>query len=43
MLRCGEDNQDMHGGYAEESALSSNVNDTDEDEWKEFIVHDPVS
>ena len=30
MLRCGEENQHVHGGYAEETALSSNVNDTDE-------------
>ena len=29
MLRCGEDNQHMHGGYVEETALSFNVNDTD--------------
>ena len=32
ILRCGEDNQNVHAGYAEENALSSNVNDTDEDE-----------
>ena len=31
MLRCGEDNQHVHGGYAEETALSLNANDTDED------------
>ena len=34
MLRCGEENQHVHGGYAEETAPSSNVNDTDEDESK---------
>ena len=34
MLRCREDNQHVHGGYAEETAPSSNVNDTDEDESK---------
>ena len=34
MLRCGEDNQHVHGGYAEETAPSSNVNDTDKDESK---------
>ena len=32
MLRCGEYNQRVHGSYAEETAPSSNVNDTDEDE-----------
>ena len=31
MLRCGEDNQHVHSGYAEEMAPSSDVNDTDED------------
>ena len=34
MLRSDEDNQHVHGGYAEETAPSSNVNDTDEDESK---------
>ena len=43
MLRCGEENQHLHGGYTEETAPSSNVNDTDADESKEFIVHKPVS
>ena len=43
MLRCGEDNQHVHDGYAEETAPSSNVNDTDTNESKEFIVHKPVS
>ena len=43
MLRCGEDNQHVHGGYTEETAPSSNVNDTDKDESEEFIVHKPVS
>ena len=43
MLRCGEDNHHVHGGYAEETAPSSNVIDTDEDKSKEFIVHEPVS
>ena len=35
VLRCGEDNhhvQDVHDGYEEEMAPSSNVNDTDEEE-----------
>ena len=43
MLRCGEDNQHVHSGYMEETAPSSNVNVTDEDESKEFIVHEPLS
>ena len=43
MLRDGEDNQHVHGGYAEDTAPSLNVTDTDEDESKEFIVHKPVS
>ena len=43
MLRCGEDNQHVHGGYAEETSPTMNVNDTDEDESKEFIVHEPLS
>ena len=42
MLRCGEDNQHVHGGYTEEIAPLSNVNDTDEDKSKECIVHEPV-
>ena len=42
MLRCGEDNQHVHGGYAEETDMSSNVYDMDKDESKEFIVHKPV-
>ena len=43
MLRFSEYNQHVHGGYAEETYPSSNVNDTDEDESKEFIVHEPLS
>ena len=42
-LRYGEDNHNVHGGYAEETAPSSNVNDIDEDESKELIAHEPVS
>ena len=37
MLRCGEDNHhvhDVHEGYEEEMAPSSNVNDTDEEKSK---------
>ena len=41
MLRCGEDSQHVHDGYTEETALSSNVNDMDEDESKELILHEP--
>ena len=41
MLRSDEYNQYVHGGYAEETDPSSDVNDTDEDESKEFIVHKP--
>ena len=41
ILRCGEDNQHVHAGYAEETDPSLNVNDTDEDESKEFILHEP--
>ena len=42
ILRCGEDNQHVHGNYAEETAPSSNVNDRDKDKSKEFIVQEPV-
>ena len=42
MLRSDEDNQHMHGGYAEDTAQSANVKDTDEDESKEIIVHKPL-
>ena len=43
-MRCGEDNHnvhDVHGGYEEEMAPSSNVNDTDEEESNKSIVHEP--
>ena len=46
MLIYDEENQhvhDVHEGYAEETAPSSNVNDTDEDKSKEFIMHEPLS
>ena len=43
MLRCGEDNQHVHDGYTEETAPSLNVNDTEKDKSKEFIVHEPLS
>ena len=44
MLRCGEENHHVHtvhDGYEEEMAPSSNINDTDEDESEEYIVHEP--
>ena len=31
----------MHGGYAEDISPSLDVNDTDEDESKNSIVHEP--
>ena len=46
MLRSGEYNHhvhNMHNGYAEETAPSLNVNDMEEDESKEFIMHKPLS
>ena len=42
MLRSDEYNHHVHGSYAEETAPSSNVNDTDEDESKEIIVKKPL-
>ena len=44
MLRCGEDNHHVHhvhDGYEEEMAPSLEVNDTDEDESNNSIVHEP--
>ena len=41
-MRSDEHNRHVHGSYAEETALSPNVNDTDEDKSKEFIVHEPL-
>ena len=44
MMRCGENNHnihDVHDGYEEEMAPSSDVNDTYEDESKNSIVHEP--
>ena len=43
MMRYDEHNRHMRGSYAEETAPSSNVNDTDEDESKEIIVHKTLS
>ena len=41
MMRCGENNHHVHDGYEEDMALSSDVNDTDKDESKNSIVHEP--
>ena len=45
MMRSGENNHHMHDGYGKEMSPSSEVNDTDEDtdenESKNSIVHDP--
>ena len=41
MMRCGENNYHVHDGYEEEMAPSLDVNDTDEDESKNSIVHEP--
>ena len=44
MMRCGEDNHNVHNvhdSYEEEMDPSSDVNDTDEDESKNSIVHEP--
>ena len=43
MMRSDEKNQHVHGIYAEETALSSNVNVTDKDESKEIIMHETLS
>ena len=41
MMRCGDNNHHVHDGYEEDMAPSSDVNDTDEDESNNFIVHKP--
>ena len=41
MMRCGDNNHHVHDGYEKEMAPSLNVNDTDEDESKNSIVHEP--
>ena len=43
MTRYDEHNWHIHGSYAEETTLSSKVNDTDEDESKEIIMHESLS
>ena len=39
MISSDEHNQHVHRSYEEETAMSSNVNVTDEDESKDIIVH----
>ena len=41
MMRYGENNHHVHDGYEELIALSSDVNDTDEDKSNNSIVHEP--
>ena len=45
MMRCGENNHHVHDGYGKYMAPSSDVNDTDEDTYKDesknSIVHHP--
>ena len=41
MMRCGENNHHVHDDYEKQMAPSSVVNDTDEDESKNSIVHKP--
>ena len=42
-MRYDEHNQHVHGSYAEETAPSSNINVTDEDESKEIIAYKTLS
>ena len=42
-MRSDEHNRHVHGSYVEDTAPSSNVNVTDEDESKEIIVHKTLS
>ena len=41
MMRCGGNNHHMHDGYEEDMDPSLDVNDTDEDESNNSIVHEP--
>ena len=41
MMRCGENNCHVHDGYEKYIAPSSEVNDTDEEESNNSIVHKP--
>ena len=40
-MRCGNNNRQVHDGFEKEMAPSLDVNDTDEDESKNSIVHEP--
>ena len=40
MMRYGENNHHVHDGYEKEMAPSSDVNDMDEDESNNSIVHE---
>ena len=42
-MTSDEQNRHVHSSYAEETAPSSNVNVTDDDESKEIIVHETLS
>ena len=42
-MRYDEHNRHMRGSYAEETAPSSNVNDTDKEKSKEIIVQETLS
>ena len=42
-MRCGEKNHHVHDGDEKEMAPSSEVNDTDEDESNNSIVHEPFN
>ena len=41
MMRYGEKNHYVHDSYEEEMAPSSDINDTDEDESNNSIMHKP--
>ena len=43
MVRSDEYNWHVHSSYIEDTAPSSNVNDTDEEESKEIILHETLS
>ena len=43
MMRSDEYNRHVHDSYAEDTALSSNVNVRDEDELKDIIAHETLS
>ena len=43
MMRLDEQNWHVHGSYAEDTDPSSKVNVTDEDEYKEIILHKTLS